>query len=327
MQIVQHRLLKRVLIKTYDELKNKHTRIKFLVRHINCLSSRQFKKYKQPLAYYFVKGTISSLHLASLIISTIKVLQDATFTVIATVCDQGPTNCGALSQLKKKSNLSPDANYFCENSSTIYIIFDVPHLIKSIRNNFFDAGTMEMDGKRAKWQHLRDAQDINQGMLYFHKITPTLLDPKLKMKMKVKYAAQTLSNTFAAILNMIAEKHVGTEYSREIEQTSHIVRELNKLFDFTNGPARPKDIIKGQRENVSKRTNHLEVWNTFLEKIPTIKFLKNDSTLRQKNVRCVQGYITTIKSLKNIWFDCQKKGFKYLNLRQLNQDSLEFFLV
>lgn len=101
-----------------------------------------------------------------------------------------------------------------------------------------------------------------------------MLNPKQRMKMKVKYAAQTLSNTFAAILKMIAEKHTGTKYGDEVDQTSDIIRGLNKLFDVTNGPAHPKDVIKGQRENVSTKTNHLEIWNAFLKKNPTIKFLK-----------------------------------------------------
>lgn len=40
-------------------------------------------------------------------------------------------------------------------------------------------------------------------------------------------------------------------------------------------------------------------------------------------MRCVNGYITTITSLQSIWVFVESKHFKYLNLRQLNQDSLE----
>ncbi|CAH2985715.1 unnamed protein product [Chilo suppressalis] len=283
------------------------------------------KKYKQPMAFYFVKGNISSQHLSSLISNIIKVLEDATFTVVATVCNQGPTNWGALSQLKQNAHVPSDANYFYLNNRKIYIIFDVPHLFKSIRNNFREAGIMEMDRKRAKWQHLHDAEEINRRMLYFHKIIPLLLSPNQNMKRKVKYAAQTLSNTFAAILKMIAVKHIGTQYGQDIEQTSAVICDLNNLFDITNGPAHPEDVIKGKRENISDKTNHLHVWNDFLKKISTIEFLKNDRRLQLAKVRCVQGFIITIKSLKDIWLDLQNKGFRSLNLRQLNQDSLEHF--
>ncbi|XP_063380558.1 uncharacterized protein LOC134669789 [Cydia fagiglandana] len=182
---------------------------------------------------------------------------------------------------------------------------------------------MKFDGKVAKWQHLRDAEAINTGMLYFHKVSSVMLDPKQKHKMKVKYAAQTLSNTFAAILKMIAEKYEDTEYGKEVAQTSEVVRDLNNLFDSTNGPSNPKDVIKGRRQNVSRKTNHIEIWNSFLKKLKSMEFMKSDSRLRLKRVRCVEGYIVTINSLKDIWCYCKNQGFNYLNLRSLNQDALE----
>ncbi|XP_037296406.1 uncharacterized protein LOC115455259 [Manduca sexta] len=58
------------------------------------------KNFKQPLAHYFVKGTISSEKLVAIIKNAIKIVTEIGFKVIATVCDQGPTNVGALNLLK-----------------------------------------------------------------------------------------------------------------------------------------------------------------------------------------------------------------------------------
>lgn len=59
------------------------------------------KKVKQPIAYYFVKGTIPSQSLAVLIKHVIKAITDIGYTVVTTVCDQGPTNIGSLNLLKE----------------------------------------------------------------------------------------------------------------------------------------------------------------------------------------------------------------------------------
>lgn len=45
--------------------------------------------------------------------------------------------------------------------------------------------------------------------------------------------------------------------------------------------------------------------------------------MEAKNVECVQGYIISLKSLRDIWLEVQDLGYKYLNLRQLNEDALE----
>lgn len=78
---------------------------------------------------------------------------------------------------------------------------------------------------------------------------------------------------------------------------------------------------KDLRENVKKTSFHHEKWRVFKNKLKTLKFLKNGQQL--KNVRCVKGFLITLTSLQDIWHEVDKRGMKYLNLRQLNQDSLE----
>ncbi|XP_041982493.1 uncharacterized protein LOC121735658 [Aricia agestis] len=279
------------------------------------------QKFKQPVAHYFVEGTIESEKLAVLIKNIVRAIQEAGFNVLSTVCDQGPTNIGAINLLRKFNGLSTEANYFLIDEQKVFIIFDIPHLFKSIRNNFLQAGIMEYKGKRAKWCHLQEAEERNRNFLNFKKITSTVVNPTYKTKMRVKYAAQALSNTMAAVLKMMAWSDPRSE---EIKDTAYIVEEMDKLFDCTNGPKSPEDVKKGIRENVSKKTKHVESWNYYLKYIHTIKFLKSDSQIRLRNVRCIQGLETSLKSLKDIWnFLHRKASFKYLNLRQHNQDSLE----
>ncbi|XP_063629718.1 uncharacterized protein LOC134801117 [Cydia splendana] len=280
------------------------------------------KKYKQPLAHYFVKGTVSSERLSVIIKTIIQRVVQQGFSVIGTVCDQGPTNMGALNLLKRLSGISIDANYFLVDGTKFFTVYDIPHLFKSIRNNFLQGGEVLWDIKKGKWKHLIELEEKNRNTLHFMKISKRAVLPKYKSKMKVKLAAQILSNTVSAILKLQAES-VDDTAKNELMQTAEVIEDLDQLFDCTNGPASYKDIKKNKRENVSKKSFHHNKWRTYKEKLKSLKFLKAGNNVTLKNVRCVKGYIISISSLQDIWDFVNARGMKYLNLRQLNQDSLE----
>lgn len=44
-------------------------------------------KFKQPIAFYFVKGTVSYQKLASIIKEIIMVVEDTGFNILTTICD------------------------------------------------------------------------------------------------------------------------------------------------------------------------------------------------------------------------------------------------
>lgn len=279
-----------------------------------------YKKFKQPLAFYFVKGTVSSQKLASIIKITVKAIEDTGFRVVSTVCDQGPTNIGAL------KILAGENNYFYttepKNGKKTFILFDIPHLFKSIRNNFLNNGNILYKGRLAKWEHFKKVEEKNQSLLRLSKITKIHVQPKFKSKMKVKYAAQMLSMTVSAVLKLLSEGEKDENLSKELMDTALVVEDLDCLFDYTNGPAGEHEIKKDRRQNVSRKTDHLNKWTDFRKTLANTKFLKNDGT-EARNVKCINGYIKSLSALQDIWHEVSKLGFRYLNLRQLNQDSLE----
>jgi hypothetical protein len=62
-------------------------------------------------------------------------LQDIWLNVLATVCDQGPTNCAALRELcdQRHPRQSFYIFFLCKDKQ-IVAIFHVPHLLKNTRN-------------------------------------------------------------------------------------------------------------------------------------------------------------------------------------------------
>ena len=57
------------------------------------------KKWKQVVAYYFTKNTISADNLKQLIVHIIAQLQEGRFDVVGTVYDQDPTKKSVVMQL------------------------------------------------------------------------------------------------------------------------------------------------------------------------------------------------------------------------------------
>lgn len=108
------------------------------------------KKLKQPIAYYFVKGTISSQSLAVFIKDVIKAVTNIGYTVITTVCDQGPTNIGSFNLLKEWCGIPATSNYFLLDEEKIFMMFDIPQLFKSLRNNYYNGGVIVINGKKGK---------------------------------------------------------------------------------------------------------------------------------------------------------------------------------
>ncbi|XP_063374290.1 uncharacterized protein LOC134661987 [Cydia amplana] len=282
-----------------------------------------YRKFKQPIAFYFVKGTISTEKLSVLIKEIITAVNATGHKVLATVCDQGPTNMGAIKLLKKFSVPSSVLqNSFFLDGEEIFTLYDIPHLFKSLRNNFLNNGVLSWNGKKAKWSHLRLVEEKNRNFLYLSKVSPVHVFPKYRAKMRVKYAAQMLSNTVAAVLKLLSQAERDERQAAELLETAEVVQELDRLFDFTNGPSSAEDIKKGLRQNVSQKTTHLEEWAALEGKLKTAKFLNTFGTVAT-NVKCIQGYLMSLQSLRGIWLKTRAMGFKYLNLRQLNQDSLE----
>lgn len=72
-----------------------------IVFYLKCLSSGKH----MPIGYGFCSGTTSSIQLARCIKEWITVLINCGFKVIATVCDQGATNIGAINYLISETQL------------------------------------------------------------------------------------------------------------------------------------------------------------------------------------------------------------------------------
>lgn len=93
-------------------------------------------------------------------------------------------------------------------------IYDVPHLMKCIRNNLMTKDLLfTIDGiqKHAKWSHFQELY-TEDGLIPNSKMLPRLTDqhiiPEKVKKMKVKYATQVFSQRVSSTMTFLACKYI-----------------------------------------------------------------------------------------------------------------------
>lgn len=144
--------------------------------------------------------------------------------VVATISDQGTANVGAINILNNETRL----NHLKNNSEyhdefyevelhdkqrlKLVHIYDVPHLMKCIRNNLLTKNlsfTIDNITKYAKWSHLEDLYNMDSAVPDC-KMLPRLTDQHIVRdkiaKMKVKYTTQVFSQRVSSTMNFHACK-------------------------------------------------------------------------------------------------------------------------
>ena len=93
--------------------------------------------WKQPFAYILIKHSLVPDLLWEMIKKGIVAVENAGYFVVNIVCDQECNQQKLFGQLK----ITPDAPYVAhpkDKTRKLYFLFDVPHLLKNIRNNLMN---------------------------------------------------------------------------------------------------------------------------------------------------------------------------------------------
>ncbi|RZC38536.1 Tnp P element domain containing protein, partial [Asbolus verrucosus] len=91
----------------------------FMVRGIK-------SNYKQAVAFYFTRDSISTKNLKQIIVDVINQLQEIGLNVVTTVCDQGSTNRSAIRELceENRGQIPKEAMHTAEFVAMIDNLFD-----------------------------------------------------------------------------------------------------------------------------------------------------------------------------------------------------------
>lgn len=171
------------------------------------------KKWKQPIAYFFSEHGMSSPDLARNLKDIIRALHNIGLKVVATICDQHSTNSKAIKMLKddterafQLAGIENRLEGFSIDGEEIVPLYDVPHLLKGIRNNLLDnpaSFTWKNGVQTATWEDIirlyeLDVGDFDTKMCY--KLTDAHIYKDKIKKMKVKHASQVFSHRVSSTI-------------------------------------------------------------------------------------------------------------------------------
>uniref|UniRef100_A0A7M5VCI7 Transposable element P transposase n=1 Tax=Clytia hemisphaerica TaxID=252671 RepID=A0A7M5VCI7_9CNID len=215
----------------------------------------------------------------------VRVLEAVGLNVRAFISDGASSNRTfyAIHQLPDSSDQDAESNihkdgtlYWCWNrfnvANKIYFFCDVPHLIKTARNNLENSHAhlcsrmLTLDGYELSWQHIiavyeqdlipdtKDEDGVAMRKLYKLSNEHIHLSPRLRMR--VNLAAQVLSNSVALALDK--------QNLQSTTSTRKYIRKMDRFFDCLNGwslfigQRRNKDDLKPYFEVTDKRFKFLE---------------------------------------------------------------------
>lgn len=184
--------------------------------------------WKQPVAYCFLSGSCGHDDLTDIIMSTIAKLLNISINVKVFISDQGSN----FIKFSKNVYVSPKRPFFNVNGKKVLNMLDPPHLLKSIRNNFFKY-SFKIDNEYTDNKYLIEFynKDSKLNLRLTPKLTNAHIYPGPFEKMRVFLAAQVFSESVAAGMNTYLA--LG-QPPFESKLTIDFIKKMDNLFDIFN---------------------------------------------------------------------------------------------
>ena len=277
--------------------------------------------WKQPVAYFLVNESCSSGRLKDIINEALLHLEAMGLTVLSIISDQGSN----FLSFAKDQGVSTNKPYFEMRGKKYFVIFDPPHLLKSVRNNLLKY-KLEFGHKTASWDDIKSfyQREHKLAIRMAPKLTEKHIDPNGFLKMRVKLVSQIFSHSVAAGIYAYASMNV---LNSSAIGTAEFIEKMDKIFDSVNSLSF-RD-LKVQRRPFTKDSPHLKIMEEGIDFFKSIQMIdKNTSENKTSNLKCLNGWVITLQSIIGISKKLYLEGVaSFLVTRQLNQDPLENFLA
>ena len=281
----------------------------FMVKGLKC-------KWKQAFGYFFACDTVRAEILESLLLEAVQKLFDIGILVKAIVCDQGSSNRSLFTRL----NISPERPFIRVNGHHVYVLYDPPHLVKSIRNNFVKYD-FECDEGLASFQHVQQffENDSKLPVRMCPKLGPKHVELTNFSKMRVCLATQLLSHSTAAALMTYISIGALPDCARA---TVSFIDRFDRLFDCFNS-VQQHCILKPHKGAIAVGTVHAQFLSECSGWLQRVKVCNNGN-----EIHCINGWQITISAVISLWTELRSHyGYSYLLTSRLNQDCLENFFA
>lgn len=153
-----------------------------------------YTQYKQVIGYFLANASLGHARQKEIVIEAILHLKHSGFHPVAIVMDQHTTN----TKMAEELGVSTQKPFFVVDEMRIAVMYDIPHLFKSLRNNLY-AKNMLVDNEIISFKYIKDL--YYQDVLKVPRLVPRLLKSNIILntfsKMNVRKATRTLSRSTA----------------------------------------------------------------------------------------------------------------------------------
>jgi len=189
-----------------------------------------YVNWKFPFCYFFTGNEIKGDNLVLILKECVKKLLEPCLIPSAVVCDQGSQNRRMFSLLGA-SVTNPSMEI---HGQKLVLLYDMPHLIKSLRNNLLD-GNIQIENTTISLQDVKKSYEIDiksNAARAMCKITPAHLALNAFQKMSYKLAKQIFSRSVAATIKTCIA--TGQLKSVSALHTAEFLEKINDMFDSAN---------------------------------------------------------------------------------------------
>ncbi|KAL4085312.1 hypothetical protein QTP88_027171 [Uroleucon formosanum] len=284
-----------------------------------------YSNWKFPFCYFFTGSGVKGDDLVLIIKNCVQKVLDLELIPTCIVCDQGTQNRRMFSILKG----TEDNPHTTICGQKLFLIYDLPHLIKSLRNNLLNGNYIIEKTKLVTLKDIRKTYeiDIKNKARAMCKITPTHLAPNPFQKMTCKLAIQLLSHSVSAAMRTCII--TGELKSPTAIDTANFIDIVNNIFDSGNSKHLydPNPNKRPMSDRNPQVLLNLEKARQLFKSAVKICHKTNKSTIPP----CITGIIWTTTAISQLYesekIDNMKnnetgKGF-FLMTNRLTQDALE----
>lgn len=223
------------------------------------------ERLQLPFAYHFIKS-LNAEERRDLLTDLLTALIDIGVKVTNVAFDGLIVNRKMCKLLGANLNIfSPS---FIINGHRIYIILDIPHMEKLIRNALGKLKLFYDGSGKIEWRYYEQLMNYDKrGYALTHKLTQNHINFE-KRKMKVDLAVQLFSGSTADSIEFLMKQ--GYKDFKDADKTISLTRLFDKLFDIFN--SKTEDHAKRYKRSICPETEE-EIFLFFEIAIETIKNL------------------------------------------------------
>ena len=286
--------------------------------------------WKVPCGYFFIDG-LDGAEQANLVKICLKKLYEQGVKIVSLICDGPACHLTMFSELGvclKPKKLKTFFPHPLNPSEKVYVLLDVCHMLKLIRNTFSEGGLLvDKSGNKVYWQFITELQKLQdkEGLRLGNKLKTAHIQWK-QQKMKVNLAAQALSSSVADAIQYCSDVLKLPQFQGS-SATIKFIRIFDQLFDILNSR---NPFAKGYKAPL--RVQNKASWSSFLdsafEYILGLKDTQGTLMYETRRKTGFLGFLMAIKSTKEIFHDYVEKEtapLKYLLTYKLSQDHIELF--